>query len=333
MFYSEIILSKKGPLGKVWQAAHWGDKKLARPQIFSTDIAASVESIVHPTVPLALRISGHLLLGVVRIYSRQVKYCLTDCHEAMVRIKVAFRNDTSSSSMNKSNNNSKNNNASDNNIDLVVGMDPTRRDGPSSNANNVANFGEYQDFLLDPNALVIDEDGEATGFAIPIDLNEMTDHELAERWVLAEQQHTQRNENDDDDASQHRGNNMNMSSTSGDQQTGSSSDGSPSKNNEWSQLLATATQEPEEQWHPFDPDAEDLGLPKNREEEEEDDDNEPMPLADEDDDDEPPMMDEDEQAAPLGGVDTSRVSEIEVVRAADESFLSESNSQVRLLLH
>jgi len=90
MFYSQIILAKKGPLGKIWLAAHWGDKKLARPQIFSTDISHSVESIVHPTVPLALRVSGHLLLGVVRIYSRKVNYLMHDCTEALVKIKMAF---------------------------------------------------------------------------------------------------------------------------------------------------------------------------------------------------------------------------------------------------
>ena len=49
MFYSQIILAKKSPLGKVWLAAHWGDKKLGRPQIFNTDIAQSVESIVSST--------------------------------------------------------------------------------------------------------------------------------------------------------------------------------------------------------------------------------------------------------------------------------------------
>jgi hypothetical protein len=34
----------------------------------------SVDTIVNPPVPLALRMSGHLLLGVVRMYSRKVKY-------------------------------------------------------------------------------------------------------------------------------------------------------------------------------------------------------------------------------------------------------------------
>jgi cohesin complex subunit SCC1 len=40
---------------------------------------------------LALRTSGHLLLGVVRIYSRKAKYLLADCSEAFSRIRFAFR--------------------------------------------------------------------------------------------------------------------------------------------------------------------------------------------------------------------------------------------------
>jgi len=42
-------------------------------------------------VKLALRTSGHLLLGVVRIYSRKAKYLLDDCNTAIVKIKMAFR--------------------------------------------------------------------------------------------------------------------------------------------------------------------------------------------------------------------------------------------------
>ncbi|KAG7380074.1 Double-strand-break repair protein rad21 [Phytophthora boehmeriae] len=90
MFYSQIILAKKGPLGKIWLAAHW-DKKLNKQQIYTADIHSSVQNIVHPQVPLALRVSGHLLLGVVRIYSRKVKYLYSDCSEALVKIKLAFR--------------------------------------------------------------------------------------------------------------------------------------------------------------------------------------------------------------------------------------------------
>jgi cohesin complex subunit SCC1 len=152
MFYSQIILAKKGPLGKIWLAAHWGDKKLARPQIFATDIEASVDSIVNPQVPLALRVSGHLLLGVVRIYSRKVKYLMNDCHEAMVKIKMAFRP------------------VQDNTA--AIDMAPTTG---NAHTMNVSNFGEYQEVIV---AI-----GPAEGFQIPFDINDDT---VAEDWIPAE---------------------------------------------------------------------------------------------------------------------------------------------------
>lgn len=90
MFYANFILSKKGPLARVWLAAHW-EKKLSKTHVFETDVESSVESIMSPKVKMALRTSGHLLLGVVRIYSRKAKYLLADCTEAFVKIKMAFR--------------------------------------------------------------------------------------------------------------------------------------------------------------------------------------------------------------------------------------------------
>lgn len=90
MFYAHIVLAKKGPLAKIWLAAHW-DKKLTKAHVFETNIEQSIEGIMHPKVKLALRTSGHLLLGVVRIYSRKAKYLLADCNEAFVKIKMAFR--------------------------------------------------------------------------------------------------------------------------------------------------------------------------------------------------------------------------------------------------
>eukprot|EP00761_Pharyngomonas_kirbyi_P000103 gb/GECH01000103.1/.p1 GENE.gb/GECH01000103.1/~~gb/GECH01000103.1/.p1 ORF type:complete len:525 (+),score=165.31 gb/GECH01000103.1/:1-1575(+) len=89
MFYSTYVLTKKGPLAKIWLAAHW-DKKLTKQQIFDTDLTTTVDRIEEPAVPIALRTSGHLLLGVVRIYSRKVKYLLAECNEALVKIKMQF---------------------------------------------------------------------------------------------------------------------------------------------------------------------------------------------------------------------------------------------------
>ncbi|GMH91521.1 hypothetical protein TrST_g5336 [Triparma strigata] len=162
MFYSQIVLAKKGPLGKIWLAAHFSDKKLAKPQIFSTDIAASVNSIVNPTVPLALRVSGHLLLGVVRIYSRKVKYLMADCNEALVKIKMAFRPG-------------------------VVDMDDANNRATTNPAQiNVANFGEFVDAGTGTGIVLLNDGAENNGdaFALPFDLDALPANS---DWVVATQ--------------------------------------------------------------------------------------------------------------------------------------------------
>ncbi|KAI0046073.1 hypothetical protein FA95DRAFT_1583171 [Auriscalpium vulgare] len=90
-FYSEAILSRRGPLAKVWLAAHM-ERKLSKAQTLQTDIEQSVDAIMGQEIEvMALRLSGQLLLGVVRIYSRKAKYLLDDCNEALLKIKMAFR--------------------------------------------------------------------------------------------------------------------------------------------------------------------------------------------------------------------------------------------------
>ncbi|CAH8390710.1 unnamed protein product [Eruca vesicaria subsp. sativa] len=78
MFYSHTQLARKGPLGTVWSAAHL-QNRLKKSHYTSTNIPKTVDLIMFPEVPLALRLSGHLLLGVVRIYSKQVDYLFRDC--------------------------------------------------------------------------------------------------------------------------------------------------------------------------------------------------------------------------------------------------------------
>ncbi|KAF5326155.1 hypothetical protein D9611_000150 [Ephemerocybe angulata] len=91
MFYSETILSRRGPLGRVWLAAHM-ERKLSKSQTLQTDIEQSVDAIMGQDIEvMALRLSGQLLLGVVRIYSRKAKYLLDDCNDALLKIKMAFR--------------------------------------------------------------------------------------------------------------------------------------------------------------------------------------------------------------------------------------------------
>ena len=90
MFYSQLILAKKGELGKVWLAAHMA-KKLSKKEIFKIKIDEYVQKVVYPNEPLSLRVSGHLLLGIVRIYASKVDYLVNEYSEALIKIKLAFR--------------------------------------------------------------------------------------------------------------------------------------------------------------------------------------------------------------------------------------------------
>eukprot|EP00842_Homolaphlyctis_polyrhiza_P001322 jgi/Hompol1/2190/HPOL_001823-RA len=91
MFFSETILAKKGPLAKVWLAAHW-ERKLSKTQFLQTSIEHSITAILGDAgSSMALRLTGQLLLGVVKIFSRKARYLLEDCNEALMKIKMAFR--------------------------------------------------------------------------------------------------------------------------------------------------------------------------------------------------------------------------------------------------
>lgn len=51
MFYAHFVLSKRGPLAKIWLAAHW-EKKLTKAQVYETDIDSTVDAILEPKVLL-----------------------------------------------------------------------------------------------------------------------------------------------------------------------------------------------------------------------------------------------------------------------------------------
>ncbi|XP_038989786.1 sister chromatid cohesion 1 protein 3-like isoform X2 [Phoenix dactylifera] len=89
MFYSHTFLARKSPLGTVWIAAHL-ERRIKKPQIDVIDIPSYAEFIMFPEVPIALRLSGHLLLGLVRIYSWKVNYLFQDCNRMLTDIRMAF---------------------------------------------------------------------------------------------------------------------------------------------------------------------------------------------------------------------------------------------------
>ncbi|ESL11945.1 double-strand-break repair protein rad21 [Trypanosoma rangeli SC58] len=88
MFFSTYVLTKRGPLAKIWLAAHW-DRRLTRNEVRVVDLRQSVVDIVQPAVPIALRTSGELLVGVVRIYALKVKHLLKDATDATLVLRVA----------------------------------------------------------------------------------------------------------------------------------------------------------------------------------------------------------------------------------------------------
>ena len=45
MFYAHFVLAKKGPMARIWLAAHW-DKKLTKAHVYETNIEKSVEGIL-----------------------------------------------------------------------------------------------------------------------------------------------------------------------------------------------------------------------------------------------------------------------------------------------
>ena len=91
MFYSVNLLSKTGPLAEIWLASHV-ERKLNKQKILSQDIASSVKTITEEVKgPMALRMTGSLMLGVVRIYGRKARYLLDDCNEALLKIRMTFK--------------------------------------------------------------------------------------------------------------------------------------------------------------------------------------------------------------------------------------------------
>jgi cohesin complex subunit SCC1 len=88
MFYSDTLLSKTGPLARVWLAANM-ERRLTKKDCVSSNLEDSINVMVNESsAPMALRLSGQLLLGVVRIYRKKTNFLLDDCNEALLKLKM-----------------------------------------------------------------------------------------------------------------------------------------------------------------------------------------------------------------------------------------------------
>lgn len=90
MFYSHQLLARKAPLGQIWMAATM-HAKINRRKLDKLNIIQICEEILNPSVPMALRLSGILMGGVVIVYERKVKLLYEDVTRLLVEINEAWK--------------------------------------------------------------------------------------------------------------------------------------------------------------------------------------------------------------------------------------------------
>ncbi|GMK57087.1 hypothetical protein CspeluHIS016_0309270 [Cutaneotrichosporon spelunceum] len=79
-FTDELLMAKRGSLGVIWLVSTLGprNKRVNRKALEKVEITHTCGLIASPPEPLALRLSGQLLVGVVRVYSRNYEHFYSD---------------------------------------------------------------------------------------------------------------------------------------------------------------------------------------------------------------------------------------------------------------
>jgi len=66
MFYMHLLVNKRGPLAKIWLAAHW-EKKLTKAHVFECNLETTVEKLISPKVGCDAMVNsggeGHIFCG------------------------------------------------------------------------------------------------------------------------------------------------------------------------------------------------------------------------------------------------------------------------------
>ncbi|KAK8946724.1 Sister chromatid cohesion 1 protein 1 [Platanthera zijinensis] len=89
MFYSHQLLARKAPLGQIWMAATLGGK-IKRRSLDKLDISRICEEILNPSIPMASRLSGILVGGVVNVFKRKVDFLYDDVNRFLDDLNRAF---------------------------------------------------------------------------------------------------------------------------------------------------------------------------------------------------------------------------------------------------
>ncbi|KAJ2083432.1 R8 protein [Coemansia sp. RSA 988] len=91
MFYSQDLLCKRGGrFGAIWLLATSGETSrrlgITTKELIAVNISRTCADIIVPPVPLSLRLSSTLLIGLVRALARKTHLLFTDCHSTWSRI-------------------------------------------------------------------------------------------------------------------------------------------------------------------------------------------------------------------------------------------------------
>ncbi|CAO2826199.1 unnamed protein product [Amaranthus hypochondriacus] len=84
------LLARKAPLGQIWMAATM-HAKMNRRNLDQINLIRICEEILNPSVPMALRLSGILMGGVVIVYERKVRLLYDDVNRLLVEINTAWK--------------------------------------------------------------------------------------------------------------------------------------------------------------------------------------------------------------------------------------------------
>lgn len=59
MFYTQLFTSKRGPLAKIWLAAHW-ERKITRTHVFECNLESTIKHIISPQVTVHFVLSSKI---------------------------------------------------------------------------------------------------------------------------------------------------------------------------------------------------------------------------------------------------------------------------------
>lgn len=68
MFYTQLFTSKRGPLAKIWLAAHW-ERKLTKAHVFECNLETTIRDIISPKVKYPLQIRVTPLSNTCNLYN------------------------------------------------------------------------------------------------------------------------------------------------------------------------------------------------------------------------------------------------------------------------